>query len=99
MTDAPRDRFQESDTDVSFMAQLTDSKAFVRALDFAMMQMQESFPLTGEIELANQYYQQLCGARLFRRILCSLHVKPSVMPALKNDNLRPDVPKPKEEKK
>lgn len=99
MTETPRERFQESDTDVSFMAQLSESRAFIRALDFAMLQMQAGFPAPQEIEIANQYYQQLCGARLFRRILLELHVKPSVLPSLKNDNLRPDVPKPKEEKK
>lgn len=99
MTDAPRDRFQESDTDVSFMAQLCEARAFIRALDFAMLQMQDSFPATAEIELANQYYQQVCGAKLFRRILTTLHQKPRAMPALKNDNLKHEAPKPKEETK
>lgn len=96
MTETPKERFQESETDLSFMGQLSDSKVFLRALDFAMLQLLDSFPASPEIEISNQYYQQLCGARLYRRILLNLHAKPRELAALKNDNLKPEHGKSKE---
>lgn len=84
-----KERFRENAMDVSFMAQLSEAKSFLRAMDCAMSVMFEAMPAAAEIEVSNQYYQQLCGARLFQRILLSLHESPKELPALKNDNLKP----------
>lgn len=84
---SPKIRFQADKRDTAFWLDLVVNPTFIKGLDAALLQFNQTHPSTENMEMAASRFQQIAGAREFCRVLLTLGEAVKEKERMPSDNL------------